>query len=387
MGSYSSDNVTKLNTDIVKTDNNLSSILTEIDKLLYDLKVIETDLTIPSKVNSDLKKLTRTMDNVSTVLKIVSIVPNLATQAQDAIEGINDIEQPIKKAETAIDKFDKKIKPVKKAVKEAQKILTDFKNKIEVIKAKVDGFVNEITLCQGCIDSLSAEESSLQEELNQVATTTDEIVVDANNAVENTRELMATLNSFFNSIIMPPFQSIYNLGQLIESFQKALSLLEDKLGDLAAYLKKKVHVSFPYVCGFDVLKGEKICHYEISFSVYDVYKGAKYIEKQIKKILSKALYTAAKLFGVKDLYKKLKKEAEEMTNKLIAELIKELESMVFHIAGLSGLKADLELLISKLIPFDPFSDMNFDGIKEFFHEIEQGIDQIENIYERCKKVI
>lgn len=387
MNSHSSREVTQLDQDMNRLDVNLTAILKEIDKLLFDLKVIENELNIPSKVNTDLKKLTGSMDDVTKLLEIVSVIPSVSSQAKDAIEAINVIEKPIKHAENAIDKFDKKIKPVKEAVEEAEAVLIDFKEKLQKMQGKLDGLVNEVDLCQNCVDSLPGSNTSLKADLNSAAETADSIIANTNNAIEVTKDLMIDVMNSFNEFVMPPFQAIYNVGQLIEDFQRVIDKLEDELGKLIACLKKKLHVSFPYVCGFDFLKGEKICHYNISFSVNDVYKGAKYIEHQIEKMLSKVLYAAAKLFGLEKLYENLKRQADEAADMLAKKIEDKLESMVFEILGLSDLEAKLDQLLTELKPFNPFKKIDFENIKNFVSEMDDSLVQVENIYKQCKKAL
>lgn len=153
------------------------------------------------------------------------------------------------------------------------------------------------------------------------------------------------------------------------------------MDELVKELKQKVSFDIPYPC----LEG--ICYQKVSFSIYDIYNGAKYIEDELEKELSKALYEAACLFGLGKIYKALKKEADSIVANTVKSLLNQLKGFVFKILNLDQLQSQLNDLLTSLQHLDPLNGIDCSKLENDLDAIDSQLNTFKEILKKCQGVI
>ncbi len=377
--------------NLIKDTNTLQTtigdLLTDAQNLDTALVHLDTALNVPSKIDSDLKQLIKTMKTAKDVLQVVKLVPEISTEVGVAIDAINAIEEPIQDAEKALADFDDKIEPIKQKIEAFDKKLKELIQKIKAFKTKITDYITQINNAQQCINSLpdGSTKTSLQSDLDGLASKSDQYVTELNTLLQNVINQVNEIEDYVKNKLGPNIKILNDIEQEIETLEDQLKAIIDPLSRLGALLNKKISVSFPYPCGTwsDPLK---ICHYPIGFTIQEILNGAQWIENEIKKILGKVLYEAAKIFGLGNLYKELEKKANAFLNKVLGELKKLFKSLNIQIPGLDKIEQTLKNILNELQNLENKFSLDLSPIEKYIQKIEDDIAAFKSIYDNCKNV-
>ena len=152
--------------------------------------------------------------------------------------------------------------------------------------------------------------------------------------------------------------------------------------ELKKLLDYKISASFPYPCP-TWTDPTKICWYSIGFTVQQILDGFAYIQAELKRILSWALYKALELFGLRKFYDMLVAKANAVIDSVVKALEGLLKSLGIEIPGLDDIKKYIKAIQDALASLKAKIEIDFAPMLKLMQQIKDDIAAFKAIYDAC----
>ena len=395
--------VDKLNTDTKTLDGTLKRYLTAGKKMEAALVQIEGYLNIPSKVESDLKKIDKPLTTLRQLLLVVELVPQTAIQsaAKGARKLIRELLIPVKKAERSLKAFDTKIKPIKTVVGKAKGVVKQFNTAVDEFEKGLAKFTAGVNQAQTCITALpsGSTKTSLQEDLDGVAVASDKRVVQLNGLLVSAIDAANGTAVYVKNTLDPLFQPFRDLEKAIDDLKKRLDPLLQPLRDLKKLMDKKISFSFPYPDGWTWVDGyynswgiwvpghwlPKFSWYPVSFTISQILDGFEDFKKRLERILSAFLMRIITALGLKSIFDRLKAEADKIIGALVSQIKILLDELDIKIPFIDDVKDFIAAVQAKLDEFKGMITIAVTPMTNLMKQIQKDVAAFKNVYDECTK--
>lgn len=342
--------VSKFNTDSSGLTTTLSTMLNAAQDFDKKLFYVQGKLDLPGKISSDLKTLNNAMGTAKTLLEAASIVPEIKTEADVIIEGITTVRGVLGDAQSAADSFDTAITPVKTTVNTAETTVHALADTIQKAQQTVSAYASRVSVVQMCINGLPAQSrATAQSRLDTLVGGSDSAITALNTALQALAKRAGDASSFIEAKVYPLFGAVNDVENAIGTVNTSLQNIEDPLRDVAKVVNSTFGVSFPYPHP-SWSHPFRWDHYNLRFSLGTIIGGVEKIENEIERILSKALYSAAKFFGIEKLIHSLVDDVNKALNTVMSKL--HLQFKV-EVPGLDRLRSSLDSIRNSLPGMTP----------------------------------
>jgi hypothetical protein len=125
-------------------------------------------------------------------------------------------------------------------------------------------------------------------------------------------------------------------------------------------------------------------HYTLKIGFSIIIKGIHKIEQEIKRLLKKALYEAAKVYGLKKLAQELVREAEAELNKIRSKMKLNIN---VNVPGLDGLEQKLKALEAAYEKMKKALEADEKPFLDAMAQMKSDMQALEKIYRDCKKAM
>jgi len=381
---YTSAVVEKLKSDVATLKSTIDTYITSAQALDKDLVIVIRGLELIDKVATDLKVLDQVLTTVNQLLDVAKLIPQTKTEAQALSDGINVIKPQVSQASKVANKYNDEFTPFRGKLETFDEKLKSLIQKTQAFERKLDAYVVHISNAQQCINSLpeGTAKNDLQSRLDNLSSSSDQRVVQANRYLQ---DIISTVNYVENEIqikIKGYLEPLHDLEIRIDDLLGKLNLLINPLHDLQGLYLKHFSVSFPYPS--PTWKNPfRMKTYTLSIGFDIIIKGIDEIEREIERLLSKALLKAAKLFGleklIKDLMAQAQRELDAILNQLMMKFKVEIPGLDQLELNLKGLKMEFDLILPKI-------DIDTQPLEDLLNAIELDIIEMENIYNNCRRL-
>lgn len=363
----------KLMHDISNTEGHTAQLEQDTKTVDSELTTIHDQLEISEEVNNSLHKLDTALSTASTLLEIVSIIPEIGTEASELKRTIDTFHEPVKGAVTASDKVEKVVKPVRTKIEQLEpKVKKCDELLLETMNTE-NKMIDILGSAQHCINTLpdSSVKTDLAQKMDAASETFDPAVLTFDkaqvtilNGIEAAKKDVDKLKDWASGLVSlnAQIQSVMNvLSPLINSLQAIANAFKQVVrvpygGYPKICYKKVLFAKVPYPCGWHTVY--------FSFSIDQILHGITGVLSPVMDLLNKAM--------------------DAILNPLLKAL--NLNITLPQIPGLSIL-SDIEAHIEDtfaaiLKPLDAlFADMAL--FSDFIKKLEDIIEKISDINKAC----
>jgi hypothetical protein len=359
----------KLMHDISNAESHTSQIESDVKKVSHDLDSIHQDLAISKKINQSLNDLSSSLTIAKELLTVVSIIPEIGSEASALKNTISEFQIPIKSALACSNKIEKVIKPVRSSIEKIEPKIEKVDTKLLSIMNIENQFVSSLGSATHCINSLpnSTIKSNLVEEIEKASEAIDSSVLQFDKTqlgllagVEAAKDQCEKIKSWTADLI--------NLNKEINAVINRLKPLISALKAIKRVFKYVIRVPYggypkfckkwgvPYPCGWHTVY--------FSFSIGQILHGISGVLAPIMNLLNKAM------------------------NAILSPLLKALNlninlPSIPGLVVLDNLMHDLESTYKSIT--EPFNELikELDFFSEFITDIHSFIHQIDKINNAC----
>jgi DNA repair exonuclease SbcCD ATPase subunit len=374
--------VDQLRTDITALRQTLNAYETNGKKLDTDLQLVIKALDLLDKMAHGLKALDAGMTNVEKLLEIAKDIPQTSEQATTLSNQLKSIHPSVTDASTKVNNLNDKLTPTR------QKLTTfDAALQKAIIAAegfdKVMGAYSDIAgKAQQCISSLPAGtvKDDLQSKLDDLSNRSDPRVVQANKILRDPINAINDIEKIIQERLRPLREPLDELDSDVENLLSKLNDIINPLRDVETLFNKTFDVSFPYPSPTWRHPG-RMKHFTISIGFDVILKGSDAIKSDMKRILSGALYEAAKVFGLEKLINDLEDQAQGALKVVLNRLKLNVDVKLPGLGKLPGELTEADNAFSDLV-----SKLNLDTqpLDDAMQKIENDKAEMEKINAGCK---
>ncbi len=88
----------KLMNDVSTTESHTAQLESDVKTVYQDLQTIDNDLAISQTINNDLKQLDSALNEAVELLEVVSIIPEIGSEASELKNVISAFKKPVDEA-------------------------------------------------------------------------------------------------------------------------------------------------------------------------------------------------------------------------------------------------------------------------------------------------
>ena len=376
---FSSEYIDKLHNDSKTLKTTLGIYLTEGAKLDRDLVFVTKSLDLLNTMTTDMSNLDDAMTSVDKLLDIAKEIPQTAEQASTFSTNLKTVHDPVTKASTKLTTLNNKCTGINADLKTFDTDLKAYMGKVQTFEGKLDTFNLNMDKAQRCVSSISNDSVRLflQKKLDKVAKESDEVIVKANSDLQTIIDKVKQAKEYIDDKLANAFEPINKLDAEIVSLLDKLNALLKPLDDLEDVFNRSYTISFPYPS----LKHFKIKHYDLTIGFNIILQGFDKIRSEIEHILSKALYEAAKVFGLDKLISSFIKKAQDDLMPVVNRLSFNID---LKLPGLDKLEGELDALDTLIAGLADKIKNDMTPIDNMIKSIDKDVKELENIYKNCK---
>jgi len=352
-------------------DSKTSILHKDVPKLADRYKKISSDLndtanvlSIPSKLVTALDKSIVSLKAIRVGLETAEAVPQLHEKAAKLKKEVQSSLDEAVALKSKAEKISKEVAPAQKVAKEGSKgfgaashdltlfdmgILQNEPAATSAIQYSLDYFDDPQRSCiQGKVDPMANDATTLSVELDRAVTLM---------LYEPDIKGLALFKEIADKLKQAPFD---DLLKDVNKLEKRLAKLDAPLKEIEKLLDKSFKVNFGI--------------YKVKISGKTIVKGADAIEDEIRHVLGKLAWAAAKDFGVKKIIHILMSDADKDFKKVIAKLDFSTDVHLPGLGRLDGLDADLSGLVPGIPASLSFPVFNFKKPNFGIPEIDASMD-------------
>lgn len=289
------DTTFKLMHDISTTETHTAEIEKDVETLDSGLKRLNNDLEISAKVNNSLRTLDSALTTASSLLTVVSVIPEIGTEASVLKRTIDGLKVPVHSAHVASDELESVLKPVRNAIQTVEPKIEQIDHALLALMNAENKFVDVLGSATHCI--ISMPESELKTELDQKIDSAASVV---DPLVLNFDQVQITLIDGINGALGKMqqvenwFAQMIDLDNAINSVMNTLSPLINSLQAIANVFNNTIRVPYggypkfckkwgvPYPCGWQTVY--------FSFTIKQILDGVSGVLQPIVDLLNSAMY-------------------------------------------------------------------------------------------------
>jgi hypothetical protein len=284
----------KLMHDISTAEANTTQLESNVKTINNNLDNIHQNLGASKKVNQSLKDLNSSLSTAEELLTIVSIIPEIGTEASELKKSIIEFQKPIKTALESSNKIEKIVVPIRNTIEKMEPKVKKADSVLLSVMNLENQFVDSIGKATHCINSLpdSTIKSNLVDEIDKLSKTIDPQVLQFDKAQLSILTGIKTANSKCEEI-KNWAASLVKLSNEINAVINVLKPLISSLKAIKNAFKKVIRVPYggypkmckkwgvPYPCGWHTVY--------FSFTIEQILNGVKGVIAPVKLLLDKAM--------------------------------------------------------------------------------------------------
>ena len=382
---FSSAIVQKLQNDAFALEKTVNTYLSVARSLDSDLKLVISGLNMVDKVAGDIADFDKALGEVQSLLGVAKLIPPIESEATALYDAIGATKPSVDEISRTVNNINDELKPAREAIEAFESKLSQAISEIEKLEADLDSYVQHLVNAQTCVNDLPAGtvRDGMQRVLDDLAGPSDVTVVDANTVLTDILVDLGTIRSIIDGELKAVFDGIGKIEADLEITLHDVDILIYPLKELGVLWNKKFSITFPYP-NPDWKNPLRIGHYSLKIGFSVIIKGIHEIEKEIKRLLKKALYEAAKVFGLEKLAKQLIRDAEAELNKIRGGMKLKID---IKVPGLDKLESEMRAIQAAYERMKKALEKDAQPFLDAMAKLRQDEQALEKIYSDCRKAL
>jgi len=363
-----------LDTDITTLISSVETIQTTTKNLDDSLEKLDGILGIPDTIYSDLNKLTEAITTVEGLMNVVSVIPQLRTEAKDLIKALKLIGKPITTAKNTLKPYSDDIKPVRDKLEKIEKKVSTFNKKVGELKKDLLKLRGQFERADNCISDLpdGKVKDELLLNLNELAGVVDVPVKRINKQISTIDSTLQKIVTMIDKRIDAQVAILVDIEKEVSDLGKVLNRLLSPLRELRSLLEKEFRFAIYYPC----FKHKGVCEYDIRVSGAMIVKGANKIENYIEKKLRGIILKAAQEFGIKKIVKQLMSDYDHAFHIIAKKLHLDIDIKIPGMDQLDGAVTEIQKSVKTILG----------QFKLDLSSLEKGVGKIEDAYTKANTI-